>query len=151
MTIDRLGSEGNARSDSAAAKAGVSHGAPGKQTLTMGVSPEPPPVQMKAGGEASASPEQTHEIAERGVQGASQALPHGETIQRLFGRHDVSGVKAQVGGPATEANERLGANAYATGNTIGFRDQPDLHTAAHEAAHVVQQRSGVSLSGGIGA
>ncbi|HEU5056071.1 MAG TPA: T6SS effector amidase Tae4 family protein, partial [Kofleriaceae bacterium] len=28
---------------------------------------------------------------------------------------------------------------------------PDLHTAAHEAAHVVQQRAGVHLSGGVGA
>src|SRR6185503_888478 len=27
---------------------------------------------------------------------------------------------------------------------------PDLHTAAHEAAHVVQQRAGVQLKGGVG-
>lgn len=31
-----------------------------------------------------------------------------------------------------------------------FRGEPDLHTAAHEAAHVVQQRAGVQLKGGLG-
>jgi uncharacterized protein GlcG (DUF336 family) len=29
-------------------------------------------------------------------------------------------------------------------------DRSDLHTAAHEAAHVVQQRGGVQLRGGVG-
>jgi hypothetical protein len=33
---------------------------------------------------------------------------------------------------------------------VAFASQPDLHTAAHEAAHIVQQRSGVSLEGGVG-
>ena len=45
----------------------------------------------------------------------------------------------------------MGAQAYATGNSVAFGQQPDLHTAAHEVAHVVQQRNGVSLSGGVGA
>jgi hypothetical protein len=40
--------------------------------------------------------------------------------------------------------------AYATGSTVAFREAPDLHTAAHEAAHVVQQRAGVQLRGGVG-
>jgi hypothetical protein len=44
----------------------------------------------------------------------------------------------------------MGAEAYATGNAIAFRDTPSLHTAAHEAAHIVQQRAGVSLQGGVG-
>src|SRR6185503_10445253 len=45
----------------------------------------------------------------------------------------------------------LGASAYATGDHVAFRGAPDLHTAAHEAAHVVQQRAGVArkaLDGG---
>jgi hypothetical protein len=33
---------------------------------------------------------------------------------------------------------------------VAFADTPDLHTAAHEAAHVVQQRSGVHLKAGVG-
>ncbi len=37
--------------------------------------------------------------------------------------------------------ERTGAEAYASGNDVAFKSNPDLHTVAHEAAHVVQQRS----------
>src|SRR5690242_21119787 len=44
----------------------------------------------------------------------------------------------------------LGSTAYAKGNSIAFAGTPDLHTAAHEAAHVVQQHGGVQLKGGIG-
>ncbi|MEO1271892.1 MAG: DUF4157 domain-containing protein, partial [Myxococcota bacterium] len=44
----------------------------------------------------------------------------------------------------------MGSLAYATGHTVAFKQSPDLHTAAHEAAHVVQQRAGaVQLKGGI--
>jgi hypothetical protein len=42
------------------------------------------------------------------------------------------------------------AKAYATGNHVAFAAAPDLRLAAHEAAHAVQQREGVQLSGGIG-
>src|SRR6185436_12191050 len=49
--------------------------------------------------------------------------------------------QAFVGGPAGEATSAMGAQAYATGNKVAFGSSPDLHTAAHEAAHVVQQRS----------
>jgi hypothetical protein len=44
----------------------------------------------------------------------------------------------------------MGASAYATGNHVVFDRAPDLHTAAHEAAHVVQQAQGVNLYGGVG-
>jgi hypothetical protein len=42
------------------------------------------------------------------------------------------------------------AEAYATGDHVVLGDGVDLHTVAHEAAHVVQQRGGVHLKGGIG-
>src|SRR5439155_16514439 len=70
------------------------------------------------------------------------ALPHLETIQRAFGHHDVSKVRAQVGGPATAACKAVGATAFAFANIIVFAGPPDLDLAAHEAAHIVQQRSG---------
>src|SRR5262249_59012906 len=63
---------------------------------------------------------------------------------------DVSGIQAHVGGPATEATRSMGAAAFATGDQVAFGAQPSLHTAAHEAAHVVQQRAGVSLKSGVG-
>jgi hypothetical protein len=93
---------------------------------------------------------QTHELAAAGVAGGGGALPHLARIQDAFGHHDVSGVQAHIGGPATEATEAMGATAYATGDRVAFAGAPDLHTAAHEAAHVVQQRAGVSLPGGVG-
>jgi hypothetical protein len=65
--------------------------------------------------------------------------------------HDVSRIPAFVGGPAADAAAALGARAYATDGAVAFASTPDLHTAAHEAAHVVQQRGGVQLAGGVGA
>jgi hypothetical protein len=55
-----------------------------------------------------------------------------------------------VGGGAADASDQLGARAYAYGHQVAFAEAPSLHTAAHEAAHVVQQRGGVSLKGGVG-
>ncbi len=71
-------------------------------------------------------------------------------IQRSFGAHDLSAIQAHVGGPAAAASAAMGAEAYATGQHVAFARSPDLHTAAHEAAHVVQQRAGVQLKGGVG-
>ncbi|MFO0746095.1 MAG: DUF4157 domain-containing protein [Myxococcota bacterium] len=106
-------------------------------------------IQMKAGGRKASSAE-VHAAAERGISGGGGALPHLAQIQQAFGGHDVSGIHAHVGGAATEASQAMGAAAYATGDHVAFGGTPDLHTAAHEAAHVVQQRAGVSLSGGVG-
>ena len=94
--------------------------------------------------------EDVHDAADRGIQGAGGALPHGERVQAAFGGHDVGGIRAHVGGAAAEASAAMGAEAYATGDAVAFSKAPDLHTAAHEAAHVVQQRKGVSLAGGVG-
>jgi hypothetical protein len=106
-------------------------------------------VQLRADeGEAS---ETVHAAAEHGLSGASQTLPHADAIQRAFGRHDVGGVDAHVGGAAAEGAAAMGATAFASGNHVAFAGAPDLHTAAHEAAHVVQQRAGVQLKGGVGA
>ena len=48
------------------------------------------------------------------------------------------------------ANTALHATAFTMGEHVAFQAPPDLWLAAHEAAHVVQQRGGVSLSGGVG-
>ena len=117
----------------------------------------PPPVQREddAGQPAQdrgAQPAgEVHRLAAQGISGATTAYPHLDAIQRSFGGHDVSGIQAHVGGAATEATQAMGAEAYATGSHVAFRAPADLHTAAHEAAHVVQQRGGVQLQGGVGA
>ena len=91
-----------------------------------------------------------HAAAARGVATAATGVPHAEAIQRSFGRHDISGVQAHVGPEASASAKAMNADAYATGNHVVFARAPDLHTAAHEVAHVVQQRGGVQLKGGVG-
>ena len=107
------------------------------------------PVQAHGGMQAE-DPESVHRAAAAGVSGSGSTLPYLDRIQTAFGGHDVSGVQAHMGGAAADATASIGAQAYATGNSVAFRSSPDLHTAAHEAAHVVQQRAGVQLQGGVG-
>jgi hypothetical protein len=103
-------------------------------------------IQKKlGGGEAS---EGAHDAAARGVASPTTSLPFADKIQSSFGSaHDVSNIQAHVGGDSASA---MGASAYATGSHVVFDRSPDLHTAAHEAAHVVQQAQGVNLYGGVG-
>jgi hypothetical protein len=91
-----------------------------------------------------------HEAAKLGIGGASGRLPHLERIQRSFGRHDVTGVVAHADAQATAGAQAMGAVAFTMRNHVAFAGNADLHTAAHEAAHVVQQRAGVQLAGGVG-
>ncbi|HSR96742.1 MAG TPA: DUF4157 domain-containing protein [Kofleriaceae bacterium] len=123
---------------------------PGKGTLTASLSREAAPLQRKQNLAAALSPGTTHAVAAEGVSGGGGPLPYREQIQASFGGHDISDVRAHVGGEAAAASDALGARAYATGRDIAFAGAPDLHTAAHEAAHVVQQRGNVQLKGGIG-
>jgi hypothetical protein len=88
--------------------------------------------------------------AAEGVAGASSKIPHASKIQEAFGKHDVSNIKARTGGKAKEAAGAIGAEAYAQGESTAFASSPDLHTAAHEAAHVMQQRAGKKPAGGVG-
>jgi hypothetical protein len=101
-------------------------------------------------GDGAGDDGQVHEAARHGTRGAGEPLPHLDKIQRLFGRHDVTGVKAHTGADAAAGARAMGAEAFATGDQVAFAGTPSLHTAAHEAAHVVQQRGGVQLKGGVG-
>lgn len=87
--------------------------------------------------------------AQMGIETPAQQLPYYEQIQRAFGRHDISHIQAHFGPQAAQSAEAMQATAYATGTHVVFGNTPSLYTAAHEAAHVVQQRSGVHLSAGI--
>ena len=120
---------------------------PGKHTRTMAL----PAAAVQRSAETTAAPADVHGIAAAGVAGTGGPLPHLGPLQRLFGpAHDLSRVQAFVGGGAADAAAGIGARAYATGDRVAFASAPDLHTAAHEAAHVVQQRAGVHLKGGVG-
>lgn len=88
--------------------------------------------------------------ASLGTSGPSGPLPYFDTIQRSFGKHDVSHVAAHTDAAAERGARMLQASAFTTGNQVAFARPLSLHTAAHEAAHVVQQRSGLQLAGGVG-
>jgi hypothetical protein len=112
-----------------------------------------PTLQMLFGGQlaATAAPEpEVHAAAARGTATPASKLPHADPIQRAFGRHDISGIQAHVGGDAAASARAMGARAYATGDHVVLGADADLHTVAHEATHVIQQRGGVQLSGGVG-
>ncbi len=88
-----------------------------------------------------------HAAAAEGVASPVTQMPHFDRIQQAFGGHDISSIQAHVGGESASA---MGATAFASGDHVVFDREPDLHTAAHEAAHVVQQAQGVNLYGGVG-
>ncbi len=106
-------------------------------------------VQLDGAG-SGIDADEVHALAHHGLSGAGGSVPHLAAIQRSFGHHDLTGVQAHVGGRAAEASAAMGAHAYASGDQVAFASAPDLHLAAHELAHVVQQRGGVRLAGGVG-
>ena len=130
-------------------KAAISHAeAPGKRTLVEQT--YAPAVQRHGNSGGTSETSAVHAAAAQGVATPSSSLPHGDVIQRAFGRHDVSGVQAHTGSEASASASAMGAQAYATGNHVVLGGGADLHTVAHETAHVVQQRGGVQLKGGVG-
>ncbi|MBN1944029.1 MAG: DUF4157 domain-containing protein [Bradymonadales bacterium] len=112
--------------------------------------PRYPGLQMMRSGGPEQPSLSVHEVAREGARGSGGCLPHLAQIQRSFGDHDMSTVRAHLDDQASRANIQLGAQAYASGEHIAFREPPALRTAAHEAAHVVQQRAGIDLPGGVG-
>ncbi|MEZ4451908.1 MAG: DUF4157 domain-containing protein [Nannocystaceae bacterium] len=123
------------------------HRGAGNRAITRAVQASRDP----AGARGETSSASILDAARRGTRGPGGALPHLAAIQRSFGPdHDLSGVRAHVGGDAASASATMGAEAFAFGDRVAFRGAPSLHVAAHEAAHVIQQRRGVSLYGGVG-
>ena len=95
--------------------------------------------------------ESVHQIAAKGVSGGGSKLPYFDKIQKAFSPHDLSSVQAYTGSKAVESCKDIGATAFATGNKVAFATRnPSLHTVAHETTHVIQQREGVQLKGGVG-
>ena len=108
-------------------------------------------IQLVRGSDPAEGAGAVRAAATQGVETPSGPLPHGDMIQRAFGRHDVSSIHAHTGPEAATSARAMGADAYATGDHVVLGRGTDLHTVAHEAAHVVQQRGGVQLKGGVGA
>lgn len=105
--------------------------------------------KIESPGANRGDPAQLHAIAARGVEAATAELPHRHRIEELFGRPITA--RAALGDEAKTACDALGAKAYARGDQVAFASpSPDLHLAAHEAAHTLQQRGGVQLADGLG-
>jgi len=130
---------------------------------SLAVRPLPAPRPQRATGDsaaaegadtARASPSARQhadiETAKQGVAGSAAPFPHLARIQPAFGRHNISHAHAHEGSRAAAAARAIGARAYTMGDHVAFAGSPDLHTAAHEAAHVVQQRAGIQLPSGVG-
>ena len=152
----RSNTEGSDRSSAVEQLKGMQQGQPYAVQAKMASFPGPYAIQsnsaiVQAKGDVSGGADAIHGHARAGIQGPGGSLPHSDTIQKSFGHHDVSGIVAHTGGAAAQATDAMGAQAYATGNHVAFNGAPSLHTAAHEAAHVIQQQGGVQLKGGVGA
>ena len=123
---------------------------PGKRTLTEQLTPDLQTgtavslVQRKSSTALGDATQPVHAPAEHGITSSSSPLPYGVQIQRAFGGHDIGDIQAHTDSAAAAGAGAMGVRTFATGNHVAFTDTPDLHTAAHEAAHVVQQRGGCS-------
>lgn len=105
---------------------------------------KPTPTRSSENGHRLAPPRSGIEAVDR------VELPHASRIQAAFGRHVIGDVQAHRGPQASRHANMLGASAFASGSHVVFAGSPSLHTAAHEVAHVVQQRAGVAVEGGLG-
>lgn len=103
---------------------------------------EQPAVQCSAGSQAAPldaakeahqpPPKNTQEVARAGTSGPSTALPYQDQIQRAFGPHDVSGIKAYLDVSAASASKTLRAEAFTFGSRVAFSKPPDLLSGQSE-------------------
>ncbi|MGB8908522.1 MAG: DUF4157 domain-containing protein [Candidatus Cybelea sp.] len=98
--------------------------------------------------------ERADDIARQGVSGEPSPFPHLAEIQRSFGGlFDLRTARAHIDPAAVRSSQSLRAQAYTVGSDVAFAEPPSLETAAHEAAHVAQNRGnraptcGISRSG----
>lgn len=134
---------------------------PAGDTTQFSAAGQLPPVAAGGAGVAQVSAsergygaaEHTHAIADQAVADGGSALPYADQIAASFGGEHaakVDGIKAHTGENAKASTDALGAEAFAYGNDVAFAGTPSLHTAAHEAAHVVQQHAGVATKMKVG-
>lgn len=111
-----------------------SEAAVGKRTLTDALTPG---IQRKVAG----SRDVAGGTSVAGEMGGP--LPGLSSMQPLFGHHDLSSVKYVGGKQGAAVADKMGAKALATGGlVVSGEDSPGV--VAHEAAHVVMQRGGMT-------
>jgi hypothetical protein len=150
-------------------KDNAGRGAPGKRTMVQDLPlqasparrfldsevPEESPVRRSAepGAEEAADAsreEQVVEKAEAGLSGAASAVPHQEQMEQSFGT-SFGHVQAHTDENAQQACAALGANAFAMGDHVAFKNaNPDPGLVAHELTHVVQQSGNLRPQAAVG-
>jgi hypothetical protein len=87
------------------------------------------------------TPRATRHVTREATRLRSRPVPFLSAIQLSFGHHDVSSLQAHTGEQAAQLADEVHADAFTSSSDLVFGQTPDLRTAAHEAAHAVQQRS----------
>lgn len=72
---------------------------------------------------------------------AGTPIPHLDAVAASFGDFDVAGVAYHGDEDGVASADAVGAHAFSRGEHV-VGDADDLHTSAHEAAHVIQHRAG---------
>ena len=115
--------------------------------------PRDTPVQAKddEANTKGLSPGEVHSIADKGTAGPGGSIPHLSRLQRQFGIHDLTSIRAHRGDVATTSARAMGAKAFARGNDVVFAEKhPSIKDTAHEITHIIQQRHGLRIASGVG-
>ena len=106
------------------------------------------PVQLDGGSDVST--DKIHKAARQGIRTPSSTFPYAKEIQKSFGRHDISGINFHNSSEAAQSARAMNARAYSTAGHVVSAGPISKHTAAHEAAHYIQQQAGVQLKNNVG-
>ena len=90
--------------------------------------------------------ETVEDVAARTSAG-SAGLPHLDRLQPLFAGHDLRRIRVSDTSSDAETRRRVRAHAFTQGDRVSMPRDASVELAAHEAAHVVQQRSGSTSDG----
>src|SRR4051812_20564160 len=107
-------------------------------------------MARRRAGAAPATIEGVQAAAAHALSGSDGPVPHREAIAKAVAPHDIDSIRAHSDERANEGTSAMDAKGVATRGRVAFAEPPSLHTAAHEVAHVLQQRGGVQLDSGVG-
>jgi hypothetical protein len=130
----------------------------GAAALPTAAAPQRPAESQASTAEAALNARRTagqartlHALARTGLSAPAGPYPHSARIRAAFGAYAPAGLTAHMGPAARAAGRALSADAYILSGRAVFADRPSLHTAAHEAAHMVHQaHGGPALAHGVG-
>lgn len=134
----KAGDGGKAAGKPGDAKSGGAKPAPASGAMASPLGGDVGAAGAKAGAAIQKSTMKPGGIAEQGFTGTPRPVPYQREMEQSFGA-DFSHVKVYTDAQAKQANEKLGARAYAMDDKIAFNtSNPDRAMVAHELTHVLQ-------------